>query len=453
MRFPRIRVRVRSLCTTTTASGFVVACSFSPLNFRANPAFCETNTCSELREFSDVDVSSSSVFHSWGKKIGLTLDPKIKMFETPQSGKGLCVTGGIVTKGSSIISVPTTRLITADNIENDPQLGHIIGPLRAAGLDDRGSLALWLLVHSLDKFSPWREYIALLPRQYELSRNHLLLSRDQLHVTNIGISIRKMKENISRQIRNVLRAIRKLDPPVSLLNLSPGDLEQAWTWAHAVVMSRTGVIHTELEAKDWTDLPVSIIPAIDFCNHSDDPVAHVTVNDDCVQLIALRDIHPGEEITIRYWTANEELTCEQSLFSFGFLSKVNRFILPGINFDGADESPKKAIQRLVFLEKCATDENICLDDIESAIHYFTVESMNEREVIQLARLLSLEGGIGEQTRGLLASKAESGKLKFIHAITSWERELDKCQVYSPAVIEYKQRLLLAINKTKMFLDS
>jgi hypothetical protein len=265
--------------------------------------------------------------------------------------------------------------------------------------------------------------------------------------------VKKMKANISRQIRTLMRAIRKLEPPPCLLSLSPGDLEQAWAWAHTIVLTRSGIIRQDTQVSDWTQAPVSIIPMIDFCNHSDDPLAEVKIHGNSVQLIARRHINPGEEITISYWPADDELNCEQSLFSFGFLSDSDRFILPGVHFENADESPRKAIQRLLFLDRKPSSDSMHLDDIEMAVDYFTIEAMSDREVIELVKTFTKEGSLGEETRKLLSSRAESGKLKLLHVITLWEREIAKCRTGSPVVSEYVRRLTTGIQKTKELLDS
>ena len=400
------------------------------------------------------NLSPQASISEWCKKMDIAIDNRVELFNTPSSGKGLRVIGKSVKAGTSLIRIPVNRVINADNIEEDPDIGHAIGPLRAGGLDDRGVLALWILYQSLARESIWSNYVSLLPQQYEMSRNHLLVNVESLEGTPLGASVKAMRNNISRQIRSVMRAIRKLDPPAILLSLSPGDLEQSWAWAHSVVMTRSGLLRTS-EVSDWTQLPVSIVPVIDFCNHSNEPAAKIEVKDGEVQLISLRDINPGEEITISYWSLDKPLGCEQSLFSFGFLSDVNRFILPGVNFDQADSSPRKAIQRLLFLEKrgSSTDDCIYLDDLDLAVDYFTVESMSESQVLKLAKCFGKEGGIGPETQKQLSSSIVSGKLKLSHVLSRWSSEVSRCSSTVPSVSDYLQRLRSAIEQVRNEIDS
>jgi hypothetical protein len=79
---------------------------------------------------------------SWCKRTGIKIDPRVSVSETATNGRGVFVTGDTIRKGSSIMTIPVSMVITADNIEEDPQLGLVMGPLRAAGLDDRGAVAL-----------------------------------------------------------------------------------------------------------------------------------------------------------------------------------------------------------------------------------------------------------------------------------------------------------------------
>jgi hypothetical protein len=390
---------------------------------------------------------------TWCKTIGIAVDQRVDLFDTTHSGRGIRIANQKVKAGTCLISVPMRRIIHADNIEEDPDIGHAIGPLRAGGLDDRGVLALWILYQSLARDSKWAYYVSMLPKPHEMSRKHLLLSADSLEATPLGASVIAMKNNISRQIRAVMRAIRKLDPPAVILSLSPGDLEESWSWAHSVVMTRSGLLdHSEVT--EWTQLPVSIIPVIDFCNHATSPSARVELNGGEVQLIANRDISPAEEVTISYWTEESPLHSEQSVFSFGFLSDADRFILTGIQFDGADSSPRKAIQRLLFLEKRSVQsDNIYLQDLPLAIEYLAVESMSEPQVIELAKSFAKEGVIGPETQRRISASLVAGKLKLAHILARWDSEVSKCNSSIPAVSEYLRRLKTAIATARRELDN
>lgn len=114
---------------------------------------------------------------------------------------------------------------------------------------------------------------------------------------------------------------------------------------------------------------------IEFCNHSDTPNAAIRLDKGgVVELVASRHIKPGEEITITYWPEDRGLSSEQSLF---FLSGLNTFIVPRVDFHGADQFPKKAMQRLVFIDSRRHEgEEIFMDEMNLEVDYFAIGCMS-----------------------------------------------------------------------------
>lgn len=389
-----------------------------------------------------------SNIQTWCSRNGIRVHQGVSIASTPQHGSGLFVGIEPIKAGTSILFVPQAMILSADNIEQDSRLEHVIGPLRAAGLDDRGVLALWVLLQSRDPLSVWKEYVSLLPNGYELSKTHLLLMTDSLGGTSLDATVERMRQNISRQIRSIMRALRKLEPVRSLVELSPSELDEAWKWAHAVVMTRSGLATTSESATDWTKQAVSIIPMIDFCNHSDTPNAEVRVNaDGSVDLLATRDMEAGEEITISYWSGSQSLSSEQSLFSFGFLSNEDRFVIPGVSFERCDEDPKRAIQRLTYIDASGRSEasQPCLDELGKAIAYFSIDAMPDREILELTRMYLEENGTGPRTLSHIAEYNAAGKLKLLHVLVKWRDEVKRQVPRSETLVDFRHRLLVKLD--------
>jgi len=352
-----------------------------------------------------------------------------------------------------IITIPSASLISADNIEKNSNYGHIIGPLRSAGLDDRGVLALWLLLQRFNPDDAWRNYIQLLPDRFKLSHDHILLSEETLPGSSISSTVEKMRSNITRQLRSVLRAIRRLDELNVINGMNASDVENEWLLCHTLVMSRSGLFKADETVKDWTEQPLTIVPFLDFANHSDDPSASITVNKDgSVALVATQDIKVGEEITISYWPNESRLTSEQSLFTFGFLSDFDKFVIPGITFDDADVYRKRAIQRLIFIDgrPSVTDEHVYTDNIDAARRYFSIESMDEETLTKLIRAYVAEEGIGEETLAILKDYEDMGEMKLTAHLHLWKETIESTDIKNRTLRDYKHRLVRSI---KLALDS
>lgn len=347
--------------------------------------------------------------------------------DTEEHGKGLFCETRDIPPNSVIIHVPAGSVLSAETITTSSSDGHIYTALQLAGLDDRGILALWLVTEKLkENQSQWCDYICQLPTLFDLAGHHVLLSDVPLHGTSLGVSAENMRRNIRRQVKMVVRALQGLGVESPLLNMPPGAIEDIWSWAHTIVLTRSGIVNSGGASRDWTAQALCIVPHIDFANHGDEPNARVRVNPDgSVDLVSIVHIHKGDEIRISYWH-DKPLTSEQSLFSFGFPSGHERFALPGVGFTGSESDPRKAIQRLLFLDsgKTAHDDNIYLDDIESAVRYFTIETMDTSALNKLTHAYIAEGCLGPQTQDLLTFHEGLGQLRLLDILTRWKSELD-----------------------------
>jgi hypothetical protein len=395
------------------------------------------------------DVGSRAVIPLTVSRAGLPLNPACCIEDMGPDGRGMiCRTRGI-NAGSILVHVPRGMLLTADNIESNETDSHVFNALRSAGLDDRGVLALWLLIESVEgEKSDWYTYLKGLPTEIDLMQRHLLFCDERLEGSALQSAIDEMRQNISRQIRVILRTLDELGIDTPIKGLPQSVLEERWKWAHAIVLSRSGLVKEESSSpSEWTKLPVCIIPLVDFVNHSDTPNAHVRINaDGSVDLVSVRDIKEGEEIRISYWP-DSPISSEQSLFSFGFPSGFDRFALPGINLSG-DAGPRNAIQRLLYLDNASntSDNNIYLADIQAAVTHFAIESMNDAAVQKLATYYVRERGLGEDARRVLHEYENAGRLKVIHKLIQWRSILEKNQgLKHPILLDYLHGLLKGID--------
>ena len=418
-----------------------------------------------LAETWQADPNSVSVlecagkrFLSWAEKNGIKVKPGLNLRRTEDRGSGL-FSSAECSEGNVLVSIPRGLVINADNIELGDDIGHLAGTLRSAGLDERGVLVLWL-VHQMmqPETSRWGPYISLFPSDYDLYQSHLLLLDVNLSGTPLDIAVREMKQNICRQSHAVVKSIKRLEQPAGAFEpLSPSEIETLWKRAHALVLTRSSVLSCTLEESDWTEQHVSILPVVDFCNHSDDPNAKVRVETDgSVSLVAIRRIPSDQEVVISYWPSKEPLGCEQSLFSYGFLSNLDRFAFPGIHFSGAEESPMKAIQRLLYMDRKSSQnhppETVFLDELELALDYFSIECMRSTNVNSLIRSYIDEGGVGDNCRVILQDFRPAAKLKVLEILSSWRNQVRLNEIRSGCLNEYLNRLENAIRRAIETID-
>lgn len=401
----RLGNNVRLWYSVGLSYGLVYTWRIHALIVVSNPVKCDSRP-EHSRQYEYLSRPRIPDLRNWSKAIGILLNENCNLLHTSDKGIGLVCQGNTISLGQSIVRVPQKARINADNVEADPHFGTIIGPLRSAGLDDRGVISLWILLQSQNIVHPWGPYIACLPSKSELSRSHPLLINESVTGSPIASSCSKMTTNLQRQIRSIARAVTKLGHGY----VFGDDPASDWIWAHVLVLTRSGLLRDQNPQDDWSRMPVCILPMIDFCNHSDSPNAAIRIDKGgVVELVALRDIKPGEEITISYWPEDRGLNSEQCLFSFGFLSGLNTFIVPGVDFHGADQFPKKAMQRLVFIDSRSHEgEEIFMDEMNLAVDYFAIECMSESTIRELKQAYISEGGIGERSRAILTASAAAG---------------------------------------------
>lgn len=427
-------------------------CSGESFTFRDGLVFADTHV---MISESSVECKEDSIV-AWAKKRGIHFGKPLCLKRSPGRGIGVFLksTGN---EGDLLLSIPPSQVLSAENIELDPAIGHVVGPLRMAGLDDRGVLVLWL-VHQMTQQAShgWTPYLSILPSEYDLSADHLLLSNDTISGTPLAGAVAEMKKNISRQANSVLKGIQLLDPPEPLKDLSSLELSRVWSYAHVLVLTRSSVLSKINPQSDWTEQPVCILPLVDFCNHSEDPNAKVVLDaDGSVNLVALRRISQNEEVFISYWPDKEPLNSEQSLFSYGFLSNTDRFAFPGIVLENSIQEPRKVIQKLILMDTRSgktVNDTVFLDEIESILDYFSIECMQENDINSLVQNYVAERGIGAHSRTILEKGRRVARKKVHEILTEWRDQVKYNHSRSPVISEYFKRLDEAVNRALAIIE-
>lgn len=409
-----------------------------------------------LSEQPSSNECKSVSLYSWAAKNGITIRSGLEIRRTTSRGLGIFASSH-VGAGEVLLRVPQSRLINADNIEKSSDIGDFVGPLRSAGLDDRGVLVLWILSQFIQPNSEWRPYFTMLPSEYELSRQHLLLSEDDISGTPVAMAVQRMRENITRQSNSVLKALKRLGAPKPFRDISSMEWEGLWRLAHTLVLSRSSQVSSQKHFLEWTDEPICILPVVDFCNHSDAPNAKlIECEDGSFNLIALRSISASEEVLISYWPEAEPLACEQSLFSYGFLSSYDRFAFAGIDLSQTGEkNPRYVIQKLILMDHRSSESGnpvIFLDEMDAILDFFTVKCMDHRKIDALIRCYVAEGGLGSQSRAILNEARPAAKLELRRILHGWKDQALSCRAKTATVSEYIARLDKAIDATLKKLD-
>ena len=450
MRFSyNLKFLTRHLCRGSLAILYLPVahfCAVNPLPLRDGLVLADTHI---MNSQSSVECKEASMV-AWARKRGIHLRKPLCLKRSQGKGIGVFLKSA-VNEGDLLLSIPPSQILCAENIELDPAIGHLVGPLRMAGLDDRGVLVLWLVHHLTQPTSHgWTPYLSMLPSEYDLSADHLLLSNETISGTPLAAAVAEMKKNISRQANSVLKAIKLLDPPEPLKDLSSLELSRVWSYAHVLVLTRSSVLSKINPQSDWTEQPVCILPLVDFCNHSEDPNAKVVLETDgSVNLVALRSISLNEEVLISYWPDKEPINCEQSLFSYGFLSNKDRFAFPGIALENSNQEPRKVIQKLILMDTRSgktVNDTVFLDEIESILDYFAIECMQENDINSLVKNYVAERGIGAHSRAILEKGRRLARKKVLDILTEWRDQVRYNHSRSAVISEYLKRLDEAVNQ-------
>ena len=413
----------------------------------SKPILCNHGPISPPADPSKTGIQEGRSLTYLGKG-GMRISEKLRLEKLPVSGRGWVCGVGSISDGECIIHVPADFILDAYRVESDPRFAKVVGPLRSAGLDDRGVIALWYITSMRRRFEDWTPYLNLLPNRYDLSNTHVLLSDECLPNTSVSFTANRMRANISRQLKSILQVLRQIESDNDILSMDIRNLEDEWKYCHALVLSRSGLFDDMACASDWTEQPIAIIPAVDLVNHSDAPNARIERGrDGSVRLVATKEIVEGEEITISYWSKN--LTTEQVLFSFGFMGGDPAFLLPMISFDEINTSKKRALQRLIHIETNKEfdhqSDGILTNNPGAAVNYFAIECMPENALSALAHSFVKESGYGSESGKIIANYRDAGKTRLRKEIESWRYRISITKVTHSIMIEYKRQLLDALD--------
>eukprot|EP00435_Cladocopium_sp_Y103_P067916 s55_g30.t1 len=269
---------------------------------------------------------------------GASIHPSVrKSFTT--AGAGL-VLRCAVPQGQCLLRVPRSavlsghlaqNLLQAPSLEPDVALCTLLAEARRCAEQGNDLIGM-------------RDYLLALPRAFP-SLPWFLHKEDaaaELRGTALQPCLRVLidKEDENRQAVLSLLGDR-LQAPWSL---------ERWRWARATFMTRAGVYGLEEDGN------VGIVPLVDFANCSADPTAACCINGEFIELVTVRPLEAGEEVTISYGQQSQE----QQLFTFGFfLDNSPQEIMTPLAMmaegDGQENRLRQALLRLLFLERSEGD--------------------------------------------------------------------------------------------------
>ncbi|KAL1510197.1 hypothetical protein AB1Y20_006527 [Prymnesium parvum] len=228
---------------------------------------------------------------------------------TPPGGERGLVVGTRVPKGEPLLAVPWELVLRAD--ASDVQSAADVLPHHLAVASELLRLTSASSDAGLSRRERlWRAWSLQLPRPHDLT-HPAALSAEALRAAHDDALLRAMASRRER---------------VAALLAEPArPLGEAWAhWAYAMVSSRP-FLFARPSAAPHARAQFAFVPFIDMTNHASEPNCEVRgVEADggegyqAVELVALRDLRPGEAATISYDV--EELSSRDLYSTFGFVT-------------------------------------------------------------------------------------------------------------------------------------
>jgi hypothetical protein len=304
----------------------------------------EADDCTFSLSSQDDDVDSTAALVQWLEERGVqnsTVD--IRASAIPGAGNGVFVADGIqdgiVTKGTTVITVPTSLMISSLTAMQEPTLR----PLFAASsvLQQQPSLQLALLLlreaYKADK-GEYHAYISTFPSTFTLplwwdvnklqklrgmsalravARNVVSFARYYCHIHDL----------LSTQYANGGKKTKKSS---SSSSSSPQTMPFPLTyftinnfkWAMSVVMTRQNPVPYKNNAGQVAGRCLALVPVMDMVNHGAELEHGVFYDDttDTVNVACTIDTKAGEEVRMYYG----DRTNQELLVHSGFVASDNR---------------------------------------------------------------------------------------------------------------------------------
>lgn len=249
------------------------------------------------------------------------------------------VTERAIQKGSPMLAVPSSLLMTAETARKSPLCGPLV---ESKELDDWQALILHLLCERSNPGSLWAPYLELL-QHADLSHHPLLWGEDRrawLQGSPMAGMLLSRREQVERDAQQLAEAgANDIELPQVAGAASPPPLvtPESVGWAAAVLLSRAFSLYLSAEP-DHSIFPMddfgswdrtgqdvlALVPWADLLQHSseagDASVLRYDIETDTAFLCAHRDYSPGDGV---YDSYGPGLSPSDLLMDYGFVDPHN----------------------------------------------------------------------------------------------------------------------------------
>eukprot|EP00434_Breviolum_minutum_P039674 symbB.v1.2.035239.t1/scaffold4698.1/size36197/2 len=200
---------------------------------------------------------------------------------------------GYVPKGQCLLRVPRAAVLTGTmaqemlqtpSLAPDVALAALLAEARRSAEEGQDLMGL-------------KDYLLALPRSFP---NLPLMLRDEEAAVELrGTALQPCLELLRSKEEEDRQAVLKLLGD----RLKAPWSEERWRWAHATLMTRAGVY-----GLDEAEGEVGIVPLVDFANSAAEPTAACRWNENFIELVTLKELKAGEEVTISYGEQSQDMT-------------------------------------------------------------------------------------------------------------------------------------------------
>lgn len=271
---------------------------------------------------------------------GAFVDDRLRLRQAGSKGTGIFVTAS-VQQGTVLISIPAPVVLTGKRAceilgkaDLDPKIA--LCALMAEGRNDAEAGG--------DVFG-LQEYLQMLPGAFPSLPFCLIQNKDttaEMRGTSLLPAARAL-QNQSEEERQIALS--------SLGNHLPSLRSKSrWQWAKGVLQTRAGhSFQTALQGDDGTnEQDLMIIPLVDFVNCEMDPSAKCRLGENGqVELVTMRTLQAGTEVTINYGAQSQE----EFLFTYGFILPESPIVATSPIPLENDSPIRNALLQLLLLDR------------------------------------------------------------------------------------------------------
>lgn len=360
---------------------------------------------------------------------GASVEPGLRLRRCRERGAGLFV-GGAVPAGTTLIRVPAAAVLsgerargvlgaTAEALEPEVALCALLAEARREAEVGKDALGL-------------REYLQALPRTFPSLPLHLVADEagaEELKGTALLAAAEALRWQSEGERELALACLGEALTAI----WSP----ELWLWAKAVLLTRAGPnVNAAHGALAGTGRCAAIVPLVDFANCAELPTAECQLSSDGdVRLVTLRDLQPGEEVTLSYGTQSQE----ELLFTFGFsLPGAAVVATSPLPLESAESKLQSALLRVIALDR--SDEEgggisgfplaritraagAGADAAADASELWAAANILEMSDAELKQLAAEVAGTGSLPRALKQRASPPAQRRLRNLLEAWRSEL------------------------------